>query len=172
MSETRIVGIDPGTNGAMAFLTLSGSLENCVDLPGVGTEPLALDVLGLLEAFAPLDRLFVGVEAPFAIASNASSAALSQGIGYGKLLGVLESHEIRYWPIRPADWKERLGVPMAKGMTHRERKQGSFDVATALWGPKEAKRYWPLRKHDGRAEAALIAEYARLTYLDNEGTPE
>jgi hypothetical protein len=40
-----------------------------------------------------------------------------------------------------------------------EYKDASRNLATDIFGDKAAAEYWPLKKHDGVAEAALIATY-------------
>jgi hypothetical protein len=55
--------------------------------------------------------------------------------------------------VHPRTWKRALGVP--------REKDGARARASQLL-PAHA-HLWPLKKHDGRAEAALIATYGVQT---------
>lgn len=168
MSLDYFLGIDPGGAGALAVLTRDGDLESVVDLPCFGSEPVAMDVMALLEAVGRADEIFVALEEPFAVAQNSSARAMTQGIGFGILLGVVGSMGLRHERIKPVSWKSELGLPMSSRLTTAQKKDNSRKHATRLW-PAQAGEYWPLKKHDGRAEAALIGECARRRLLGSGG---
>ena len=157
------VGIDPGSTGAVAVLGIDGRLTEVVDLPNAGPEPVAMDLAALLEAIGRSDELFLGVEMPFAVSSQASASALTQGIGVGVILGVVGTLGLRHERVKPADWKRGLGLPMGKGLTSTVKKRNSRIHAARLW-PDMAFR-WERASQDGRAEAALIGEYTRRRYF-------
>lgn len=149
---TTYVGIDPGRHGAFAILDESGDLESVVDLPTVGAEPVAADVAALLTAIDDSSRLFVALEEPFVMTPRAS--LLTQGIGYGILLGVVGALGCRHVRIPPKQWKASCGIEMGGHLSQAEKKQLSLDRATELW-PHSAHN-WSRKKDDGRAEAAMI----------------
>lgn len=77
---------------------------------------------------------------------------LNYGIGYGKYLGMLEACGIPYGEIHPMTWKKEftlIGKP----------KEGSIAVAKAIF--PHVVDSLSRKKDHGRAEALLIAEYAR-----------
>ena len=154
-----IVGVDPGQTGAIATLTDSGILLDVVEMPVIGGEPIASDFAALLEAIGSESELFVALEEPFAVQRASSQSQMTQGIGYGILLGVVGSMRLRHERIRPADWKRELGIPMGKQFTHAQKKANSRKRASQLW-PDLADR-WAKTNQDGLAEAALIAECLR-----------
>jgi crossover junction endodeoxyribonuclease RuvC len=131
-----IVGIDPGLSGALFFLD-SGcpSTGEAVDLPvhvltRGGKKKRELEQVGAMPG--------QGVSSTFAL-----------GKGFGVLIGVIASRSIPLTLVPPVRWKRALGVPKAK--------DGARARASQLL--PEAAHQWRLKKHDGRAEAALIALY-------------
>lgn len=158
-----VIGIDPGQTGAIAVLTADGVLESVVDMPGYGPEPMAMDVKALLDAVAPRDQLFVALEEPYAVQRASSQSQMTQGIGYGILLGVVGAMGLRHERIRPSDWKKELHLPMSSKLSHAEKKTNSRVKASQLWPAKA--HLWEKTSQDGRAEAALIGECLRRRTL-------
>lgn len=177
-----ILGIDPGLDGALAFYDpRSGALE-VQDMPTVsfkrrararGGEALfagidedapeaaapksakarlvrRVDAAGLAGAILVNGEVDVAfVEFVSASPQMGVTSAFNFGCGYGQVLGVLAGRGIPYTAVPPAVWKVRLSVP-------REKSAARARASQLL--PKHA-HLWPLAKHDGRAEAALIALY-------------
>lgn len=71
------------------------------------------------------------------------------GCGYGSILGVLQATLISMVLVTPAVWKRSYGLG--------KDKHASLHKARLMW-PRADLR---LAKHEGRAEALLIAEYGR-----------
>jgi crossover junction endodeoxyribonuclease RuvC len=69
------------------------------------------------------------------------------GRSYGIAIGVLSALGISFTEISAVSWKRKLAVPSDK--------DGARFRASQLL-PTAAK-HWPLVKHHGRAEAALLA---------------
>ena len=152
----RIMGIDPGIGGAFALI------ENCAivdtaDMPireerksngGIRRRVDAEGVAALVDRWAPQRAMLEQVSAS---PGMGVSSAFSFGHGVGVLEAVLAVRGIEYKPVHPGVWKRALSVPAEKDAA-RQR-------AAALFGPTAAAAHWPLKKHDGRAEAAMIALY-------------
>lgn len=158
-----VIGVDPGQTGAISVLDRDGILESVVDMPGYGPEPMAMDVAALLEAVGTRDEIIVALEEPFAVQQNSSQASMTQGIGYGILLGVVGTMGLRHERIKPADWKRELGLPMGKKFTSAQKKTNSRVHAARLW--PDMASHWEKASHDGRAESALIGECLRRRIL-------
>lgn len=164
MSKLRyVIGVDPGQTGAISVLDRDGNLESVVDIPGFGPEPMAMDIAALFEAVGTPDEIIVALEEPFAVQLNSSQSSLTQGVGYGILLGVVGTMGLRHERIKPADWKRELGLPMGKKYTSAQKKTNSRIHAARLW-PDHAHR-WERASQDGRAESALIGETLRRRIL-------
>jgi len=91
-----------------------------------------------------------------------SRSIASMWDSYGAIRGVIESRGIRHHRITPQTWQKRMLVGCAKGDT----KPAALAMARRLW-PDEKWLASPRCKtpHDGMIDAALIAEYGRLSNL-------
>jgi hypothetical protein len=96
-------------------------------------------------------------DCPCVVLNNA--ATLSPLTGW--LAGVLASRSVPLTLVPPVRWKRALGVS--------KDKDGCRARASQLL-PKAAHQ-WPLRKHDGRAEAALIALYGARELAGSAAVP-
>lgn len=156
-----VIAIDPGAKGAYCILDRNyqviGSGLIPTWKPGSKTLVDAPKLASMM--FDHLD----GVKASFVVAviedvggANAAGPGGKVGaFGSGRNLGAIEATVQRFWPmhwVTPARWKLGMGL---KGAT----KQQSIDKATALFGRAAAEEHWPLKKHEGVAEAALIGAY-------------
>lgn len=164
MTPRIIVGIDPGANGALAALECSsGDLVAVVDLPYLGGGPDAVELAAILEALAPPSQLYVVVEEPIVTAVKGRRGLATQFTGFGVLLGTLAVIGAPHSTIQPREWQTAVGLPMStrdKKITYREKKKNSMALARQQWPQQRYRNDW---KHDGRAEAALIAEAGRRT---------
>lgn len=70
-------------------------------------------------------------------------------MSYGIAIGVVRSLDIELNKVPPSTWKAELGLTSDKNK--------SLELARELF--PEAKEYLKLKKHDGRAEALLLAYY-------------
>lgn len=152
-----IIGVDPGASGAVAVLDHEGVLIYLIDMPTielrvgkankhrVSPELLAED----LADYA--GNATAWVEQVTAMPGQGVSSMFAFGESYGIVKGVLAALGIRINLVTPAKWK--------KSMELNAGKDGSRAKAVQMW-PKSAELFKRV-KDDGRAEAALIAEYGR-----------
>lgn len=138
----NILGIDPGRKGALAILDTDTRRVICHDLPDT-TDQLHELIAGLPEIrVCALEQIHAGPQM-----SRRTIGAMFEG--YGILKGALAWRSIPVQTVRPSQWKPALNVPADK--TAARRRASEFF-------PDDAHQ-WALVKHDGRAEAALIAWY-------------
>lgn len=153
----RVLGVDPGGTGALALLTGNGMDVMVADMPTFRvtrgkSAKLELDVHGLsdlLEQWAP-DHCF------FEKVGGMTGESASSSFNFGRIAGAAEAlckaHGARFVFVAPHVWKKAMGLVKAQ-------KDDSRAKATDLW-PGAAKEFRRV-KDDGRAEAALLAEYGR-----------
>lgn len=147
---TAILGIDPGLSGALALYDVDGSLE-VVDIPTLQLKKRVIDEYALariIDDWSPRIRE-VWLEQVGTRPSEGAVGAFSFGRGYGLLRGICAASFLSIIDVTPATWKAAMKV--------RGDKDASRAKASALF-PRHTN-LWPLKKHDGRAEAALIARY-------------
>jgi crossover junction endodeoxyribonuclease RuvC len=148
-----IAGIDPGLSGAVALLDAeTGLVIDVFDMPILalsrgGKAKRELDAHALAGALGR-DRIgHAFVEQVGAMPGQGVSSVFAFGKAYGIAIGVLATLGLPMSFVAPAAWKRALQVPAAK--------DGARARASQLM--PAAAHHWPLVKHDGRAEAALIA---------------
>lgn len=148
-----ILGIDPGLSGALAFKGENTLVA--IDMPTVsiqrnGKNKREIDLAGLvsdIDALGPVEHAYV--EQVGAMPGQGVSSVFSFGKSYGSILGILAAKRIPYTLVSPVRWKKALQVPAGKDAARHRASQLLPQYA----------ELWPLVKHDGRAEAALIAVY-------------
>jgi crossover junction endodeoxyribonuclease RuvC len=148
-----IAGIDPGLSGAVALLDAeTGAVIDIFDMPTLalsrgGKSKRELDAHALAGALGR-DRIgHAFVELVGAMPGQGVSGVFAFGKAYGIAIGVLATLGVPMSFVAPAAWKRALQVPAAK--------DGARARASQLM--PAAAHHWLLVKHDGRAEAALIA---------------
>ena len=149
---TTIIGIDPGLSGAIAVFR-DGGFE-VYDMPTHTVErggkvKRELDRSGLAGIIRVGATGIAYVEQVGAMPGQGVTSMFSFGKSYGTVLGILAAFRIPTFHVIPPAWRKALQV--------RSGKDGSRLRASELMPQFSAK--WPLKKHDGRAEAALIAYY-------------
>lgn len=157
MKPAWILAVDPGLSGALAWYQPDDGLLDVIDVPTFnvvrnGKSKRELDGYKLaneIDQRASLTKIAV-VELVGARPKEAPQAAFTFGITTGEIRGMIRAHLIPMEVVSPAIWKKYMGAKADKDETRRR--------ASALL-PQYAS-LWPLVKHDGRAEAALLALYA------------
>ena len=144
----RILGIDPGLSGALAFLA-DGALD-VYDVPTVKARTRGRDVdwsevARIVDAAGHIDHAII--ESAAAMPKQGVSSMFKFGYVCGGLRGVVAAHFIPVTYVTPRKWKGALGVPKAKDGA-RARASELLPAYSYLW-----QRV----KDDGRAEAAMIA---------------
>jgi crossover junction endodeoxyribonuclease RuvC len=150
-----IVGVDPGLSGALFFLDSNcPSIGEAIDIPvhlltRGGKKKHEVDIAGLIGVLAQRSITHAFVESVGAMPGQGVSSVFAFGKTFGVLLGVIAARSIPVTLVPPVRWKRTLGVS--------KDKDGCRARASQLL--PEAAHQWLLRKHDGRAEAVLIALY-------------
>lgn len=146
-----MIGIDPGLKGAIAFYYPGDPGLYVWDMPTVeqggarevnGRELARL--LGAIPAYEP-----AVVEEVGAMPTDGRGSAFAFGMGYGKILGILEAQRRLIYRLPPSVWKGALGLT--------SNKTDSLDLARRTFSVHH-QHYFARRKDDGRAEAALLAK--------------
>lgn len=154
----RILGIDPGTTGAIALLDHGNVFEVAVDVPtmqrGISSKKQAINAAELARIVRELRPDVACVELVQAMPPRGNSSgmgaasAFNFGESAGVIRGVLAALGIETHYVTPQSWKTRAGL---KGSD----KEASRALAIRLWPHAPLG----LKKHAGRAEALLIARY-------------
>jgi len=162
------IGIDNGlTGGLVALSDHPGPPIEMIVMPTRGktngNEVDAKEVYFILSALSGglSGRITVILETP-GKHSPGAQALCSMWDSYGAIRGVLESRGIRHHRITPQAWQKKMLPGCAKGDT----KPAALAKARQLW-PQENWLATPRSTvaHGGLIDAALIAEYGRISNL-------
>lgn len=151
-----IIGIDPGFKGAIAVLNKDIDLI-LYDMPLIKymnkNQVDATEFSNIIEHYKK-QTLMAIVEDVHSYPKQGVTSTFTFGYNAGILLGVLKAHNIRTLRVKPSSWKCALGLD--------RNKKNSIALAVRTF-PKY-KYYFARAKDDGRAEAALLADYASRTF--------
>lgn len=156
------VGIDNGLNGGIVAVQEPGKILESYVMPTrgktKGNEVDAKLIRMFLEEW-PAQELTVILETPGKFAKGVQAIS-SMWDSYGATRGVLEAIGIRHHRITPQSWQKVMLVGCKTGDT----KPAALLRAKQLW-PGEQWLETPRCKkpHEGLIDAALIAEYGRIT---------
>jgi crossover junction endodeoxyribonuclease RuvC len=149
------IGIDCGLDGALAVI--DGEQFHVWDTPTgklTKREYIAHEMSALLQAYRvdAFRQSCAYIEAVSGRPGQGTASARSIGFGQGVWIGILAAHGIPFQIVQPTAWKREFGLLKADKNGSRLRAQQLF--------PQAADRLQRV-KDDGRAEALLIAEFAR-----------
>ena len=150
------LGIDPGKQGAIAALDHNGHLIWIDDIPNLAGTAIGSWLHDRLNN-EHIDSCWI--EQVHAMPKQGVTSVFTFGLGYGALLGALGALHIRTHHVTPNMWKKAYRLNADKNAS-RQR-------ASELW-PSDANRFQRV-KDDGRAEAALIANYGRSQQTTSTG---
>lgn len=142
------IGIDPGASGAVAFIYPDQSI-NIRDFDDG-------DALMLIRSIAPTCCMVI-LEKVSAMPKQGVSSTFKFGQNFGQWIGRLEALHIPFDFVTPQKWKKVMFDSMPKG----DVKAMSLDRARRLF-PHMAEQLKRKKDHS-RAEALLLAEFARRT---------
>ena len=155
------IGIDPGITGAIAVLDSEGKVA-LFDMPvrvrggKVSKEVSALKLGEILREFvgekeAEGRKAIICVERVASRPDQGVAGMFSLGDSYGVVRGCVGGLGGFCVDVIPVVWRKGVGLKAGTG------KEGSLAGARALFGREGLER----KKDNGRADALLIAEYAR-----------
>ena len=159
-------GIDPGFEGALAWMNAAGSSLHVRDMPITTTKKdrqREYDLYGLRDVFSHLRRLpgtYVGIENPTTRPGEGSERSERFGRGKGYLEAFAFCKGLQYVKIAPNLWKGRLGLDGKEHAGANERAAELFEQLYPQWaalirGPRGGIL-------DGRLDALLIAHGMRI----------
>lgn len=150
----KILGIDPGLNGALALIE-DGKLIELLDIEASDSRINAAHLAGLVQTWRPD---FAVCEVVTARPGQGVTSMFTFGHGLGTITAVLATLAIPYLLIRPQAWQSYFGIKSASN-DKAEHKRLIADRAEDLY--PEAPLYGPKGGlKDGRSDALLLAHYA------------
>lgn len=156
MSADLILGIDPGLRGALALVELAtGRLVELYDMPvnrlKSKNELDGYKLAHIIDSHAH-EIAEAWIEHAWTRPGEMGPSGFAFGEAYGMVKGVVVASFIPLHEVSPQKWKSASQI--ASGDKDDSRK-----AASIRW-PACADR-WPNKGHNGRTDAALIADYGR-----------
>ena len=149
------IGIDPGLSGAIVAIFPAGEIE-FHDMPILEVKKKqTLDYAGLahiLRRYASRGECEATIELVGAMPGQGVASMFKFGQTYGAVLATLATLQIPYRTVTPAVWKKAYRLIGCEKDESRARALELFPAAVD---------YLRLKKHHGRADALLIADYLR-----------
>lgn len=149
-----ILAVDPGIHGALAYydgvaLSVRGMPTYTIKAGKRQTDRPRIDEARLVSMLrsAKLNAQVLVIEQVGGIPGQSAPAAFTFGHGVGVVIGAAVALGYRIERVAPSQWKSALRVPADKRAS-RARASELLPAYSDLW---------PLQKHDGVAEAAMIA---------------
>jgi crossover junction endodeoxyribonuclease RuvC len=161
----NFVGVDPGKSGNICVLYENGQIE-LFETPVNGKDYDIPRMYQLLKKIKNSnEKIYLVMERSTAMPGQGSVSMFSFGMGFGIWLGIINSLEISHALIHPRTWTKYMleGAP-------GEGKERSFSVARRLfpkWNPRVSKKGNIPKIEKEKADAILLAEYARRTHTNN-----
>ena len=151
------VGVDPGKKGGFAIIHIDLSGKQQVDVFPWDDDAFVREMAGWRDNFAAQesDGAVACVEKVGSMPHDSHKAAFNFGHSLGYIEGVLSALGIPYQLVPPNKWKKEFSL-IGKD------KQASIVTCRKLFPELDLKRTERCRTDsDGKAEATLLAEYAR-----------
>ena len=163
---TRLfLGIDPGKQGWVVALDEYGELVGDWPIPVIGkgraSEYDLRRCASIVESVA-LTTAHVGIERPIIKPPQSRHSVAVQFDGYGIWRGMAAGLGLRYSCVPAKDWQAAMLRGQPKGRT--EVKAAAMARALELWPDLNIQNTKPDGPEQGKADAALIAEYVRTQF--------
>lgn len=143
--DKAYIGIDPGKSGAMALI--APGIQEIFDWTD---GPTMANYLMFWKSVYNVKM--TAVEKVHAMPKQGVVSTFNFGANYGWWIGALDAFSLRFIEVSPRDWQKGI-VPRKKTPSDKP----SLEVARRLFPDAELH----LKKHHGRADALLIADWLR-----------
>lgn len=149
----RVVGIDPGIQGALVLLEW-GTPRELVVMPTIQS---LIDGASLADLLALWKPDVVGLERAQAMPDQGVVSMFNYGVGYGTILGILQGMGIKHRTVRPQEWQKWAFSQLR--VKREDPKGAALLVAKALYPGAELVPKRCRVPHKGLVDALLIAGY-------------
>lgn len=153
------VGIDPGIKGGIAVI------DNRIDDGGYGAVPMPKTRAGICQFLALQQKsgggesVIVAIESVHSMPGQGVSSSFKFGKGYGEILGICCALGFIILEPTPQAWKKLMLAGTDRS------KDAAIQVAENLFPEINLVPSGCRVPSDGMAEALLMAEWARRTYV-------
>jgi hypothetical protein len=164
------IGVDPGSKGAIVAINENRELIVCADMPFIDGQISMRGIDKIFSGFDP-DNSFAAIEVAKAMNQEKRSQSVASMLKYGRGLGALQMciflKKISCTELQSVQWMSLLGVNGKTGGQYNGDKVAVELIPQLknLVYEKNSKYKNGVRIYDGRADAALIAEWKLRKYI-------
>lgn len=145
------IGIDPGQTGAAAIITARYTGEEYIDIIDYSDpQSLTPEIKEWAETY---NIILAVIEKVHAMKKQGVVSSFNFGVNFGIWQGILTTLQIPYSFATPQAWQKGLF-----SKTDGDKKKRGLAVVRRLYPRSE---FFKLEKHHNRADAMLIARYAK-----------
>ena len=152
------IGVDPGLNGGLAYITSDGKVE-AIPMPTIKKkkgQELVLDLIALW--FKKQTWIQVAaIEKVHSMPKQGVASTFKFGAGFGAIQGMFAALGIPYILVPPLLWKKTI----LAGLDHKEKSTSILYVNRRYPQVNLLPTERSPKPHDGMAEAICLAEYAK-----------
>ena len=148
------IGIDPGANGAIAFINAIRPDDVLVSVLPVKKTHVSI-LASCLEDVGDKDS-FAMIELVHSMPGQGVRSSFNFGVSFGMLEGFIIASGVPYDRVSPQKWQKEFGLYKLPDETKTAKKNRHKELAQELFPT--------LKVTHATADALLIAEYARRTY--------
>jgi hypothetical protein len=163
----KIIGIDPGANGAITCIDETGKVESIKVMPKISSDFDGNQFNKILENYdSTQDIKCVYIEDVHAIFGSAAKATFTFGKICGIIEGIIIAHHLPYIYVQPKAWQKEMFQGVKEVRNPKTKR-----IDTKAMSELACKRLFPdvkftatdrcTKTHDGMTDATLIAEYGR-----------
>lgn len=161
MQDQIVIGIDPGSKGAMCALNVTRKIPIFL-----GTDASPLVVVQWLEQLQKEgDLRIVMIENVTTVPGSSATSNFNFGYNVGYVTGIIKALGLPLDKVRPKAWQKYVGVPAkAKGKqikTEVAKLAAELYPNASLYGARGGLL-------DGRSDALMIAHYAAKHHILGE----
>ena len=158
--DKYFIGIDPGKSGAFAVIDSMANIHTLEDWPGDEVQAARrirffLDTIGF-----DLTNVGGAIEKVSAMPKQGVRSMFTFGCNYGIWKGILAALEIPFQDVTPQAWQKGVVSKKQDGKKANVAAAGRMFPSAELYGPRGGAK-------DGRADALLIADWARRNFSTN-----
>ena len=163
MDGVKVIGIDPGKQGAVAVVGAGGELLQTWRTPLIGKEYDLQLMLKVISDAKGLGARSAAIEGPVYMSGASSTTMVGIGLGHGLWRMAIAANRLGYEVVTPPVWQR--GIP---GKDDRNGRRFKGAVLKMVWKAEAARRWPNIGVHSGICDAALIAEYYRRVLVGQE----
>lgn len=156
MDGVKVIGIDPGKQGAVAVVGAGGELLQTWRTPLIGKEYDLQLMLKIISDAKGLGARSAAIERPVYKSGASSTTMVGIGFGHGLWHMAVAANRIGFEIVTPTVWQRC--IPGKEDRNGRRFKGAGLKM---VWKAEAARRWPNIGVHSGICDAALIAEYYR-----------